>query len=161
MREYILQMDGTYFGIFLVLITFVPPWILYLDKFFPLVEQKKEAWLNDFIPWAWKVYTPTLFILFFIIFLKDPTHPIFYIWLIGTISMSIIINFISKPINIRKKIYWCLFNLGSTTNTFPISDDHLDIKKWENSFIRKFIICHFWSSLIMIILIFGWFIYKT
>ena len=154
MREYILQLDSIYSGLIFILIVFGLPWLLYLDKFYPLVEQKKETWLNDFIPYAWFFYSTT----FIFIYLMQKS---FINWLIGTIILAIFIYFIPKSINIRKKIYWCFFNLGSTTNTFPISDDHLDIKKWENSFIRKFIICHFWSSLIMIILIFGWFIYKT
>ena len=135
MREYILQMDGTYIGIFLVLIAIVPPWILYLDKFFPLVEQKKEPWLNDFIPWAWQSYIP----LFIVIYLF-PT--ILTLWIITSLIVSTILYFVPKPINIKKRFYWSFYSQNSS---------ELDRKKWENSFIRKFIICHFWSSWLVII----------
>ena len=142
MRDYILQFatsNSTYFSIIIVLVGLGVPWILYLDKFYPLVEQKKEVWLNDFIPWAWMVYIPSFFFIYLL-----PKNLI--IWLTGTIAISFIIYFIPKSINIKKRMYWSFYVHNSS---------ELDRKKWENSFIRKFIICHFWSSWIMVIFFCG------
>tara|TARA_B100000700_G_C14286079_1_gene508161 strand:+ start:64 stop:513 length:450 start_codon:yes stop_codon:yes gene_type:complete len=144
MREYILTLDSTYIGIICALIAIVPPWILYLDKFRPLVELKKEIWLNHFIPWAWLAYSCILLMILF--YPAALIFPIFLTsWIIGTLFISIIIYFIPKPTSIKKRIYFCF-------DFYNVSE--LDKKKWENSFIRKFIVCHFWSHWIYLIIYF-------